>query len=283
MNKTIATIVLIAALLGWTGGLHAENTQINISLGGGLHPIQYETKVGSTSPGGGVLFQCQYQYFFKGIIGIGAGVGVDYYNASTEIDETFESEINDPIVGGPYTLRTIFDDWKEKQTLLMAELPVGIYGKVKMGRTVSLILGAGVKVGVPVIKSYQMTDGTIETRAYFGGNMDTEVRDLPHHGLYVDKQQKRGDIVTNTICTSIFADMMFCFKINESTWFHCGFYFSKGVTDIAEHHKSMEGNNYHGILNSDLTDKCVPMSVGAKLGVSVFPSKGSDRGTSGKW
>lgn len=283
MNKTITIIAMAASLLGWAGGIHAENTQINISLGGGLHPIQYESKVGTTTSGGGVMFQCQYQHFFNGPIGVGVGLGVDYHNAATEINETFESEIDDPSVGGVYTLRTIFDDWKEKQSLLLAELPVGLYGKVKMGRTANLILGAGVKVGLPVIKSYKMTKGTIETRAYFGGKLDTEVRDLPHHGLYVDDEQRRGDIATNRICTSVFADMMFCFKINEASWFHCGFYFSRGVTDIAAHHESMEGNNYHGILNSDLTDKCVPMSVGAKLGLSVIPSRGSDRGTSGKW
>lgn len=283
MNKTIATIILIATLFGWTGGIYAENTQINVSLGGGMHPIQYKTKVGTTHPGGGVLFLCQYQYFFNGSVGIGTGMDIDYHTASTEVNETFESEINDPIVGGRYTLRTIFNNWEEKQTLLMAELPVGIYGKLKMSKTVDFVLGAGVKVGVPVIKSYKMTDGTIETRAYFGGNMDTEVRDLPHHGLYEDKQQKEGNIVTNTICTSIYVDMMLCFKVNETTWLHCGLYFSKGVTDIAEHHESMEGNNYHGILNSDLTDKCVPMNVGAKFGISVFPSKSTNRGTSSKW
>lgn len=208
---------------------------------------------------------------------------IDFHNSATEIDEVFESEIDNPEVGSPYTLRTIFDNWKEKQSILMAELPVGLYGNIQLSKTTNLIIGAGVKVGIPVIAKYKIKEGTIETRAYFGDGIEAELSDIPHHGLYVDDEKEDGDIKTNTLCTSIYTDIMFTFKMNDATRFHCGFYFSKGLTDISSCHESFEGNNYNGVLNSDLTEKCVPLSIGAKLGFSIIPSKGSGRKSSGSW
>lgn len=276
MKKTIIAMCVVA-LSCWMGVAQAEDNLINISLGGGWHPIQYEAKVGSVSYGGGAMFQCQYQQFFKGHIGYGVGLEVDLHNASVEINETFESEINDPVVGSPYQLRVVFDDWKESQTLLLAELPVGIYGDIRVNKRTNLIMGAGVKVGLPLIKTYETKSGSIETKAYFGEKLDVEVVDLPHHGLYEDDEKRSGKIATNTLCTSLYADMMFCVKFNEVSQLHCGLYFSRGLTDLVESHESMEGGKYNGILNSDLVGECLPMSLGLKLGVTIVPSRGSER------
>lgn len=282
MGKTISAILSTLILSGWFNA-NAQDKQINISLGGGLQPIQYETKVGDVSQGGGFLFECQYQQFFNKSFGFGVGLDLDFHNAATEIDEVFESEIDNPEVGSRYTLRTIFDNWKEKQSLLMAEMPVGLYGNIRLNRATNLIVGAGVKVGVPLIAKYTIKEGSIETRAYFGDNIEAEISNIPHHGLYVDDEKNDGDIETNTLCTSIYADMMFTFSLNDATRFHCGFYFSKGLSDISSCHESFEGNNYNGVLNSDLTEECAPMSIGAKIGFSIIPSKGSNRGSSGTW
>lgn len=281
--KNIISVVLNILVLSCWVNVNAQERQVNISLGGGLQPIQYETKVGEVYPGGGFLFLCQYQQFFNKHLGFGVGLDIDFYNSATEIDEVFESEIDNPEVGSPYTLRTIFDNWKEKQSILMAELPVGLYGNIQLSRTTNLIIGAGVKVGIPVIAKYSIKEGAIETRAYFGESIDAELSDIPHHGLFVDDKKDDGDVETNTLCTSFYADMMFTFSMNDATRFHCGFYFSQGLTDLSNSHDSFEGNNYNGILNSDLTEKCVPMSIGAKIGFSIIPSKNSRRGSSGTW
>lgn len=283
MKRLTKIFTIIIAVCAIATASSAQDKLVNISLGGGLHPLNYKTEVGTVSKGGGVLFGCNYMPFFTKNFGLGIGFDMNYNTASAQINETFESEIDNEEVGSSYTLRTIFKDWKEKESMLILNIPLGIYGRAKLSTTTNFIYGVGVKVGMPVISRYKMKEGSIETRAYFGDDLEAELKEIPHHGLFIDEEKREGDIETNKICTSIFAELMFTFTINNSNLFHMGLYFSDGVGDLAAHHESMEGNNYHGIINSDLVDKCVPLCIGAKIGFSILPSSGGSRGASNKW
>lgn len=262
----------------------AQEKLFNISLGGGMEILSYTPEIGKPKPGGGVLFEWQYQQFFLKNLGYGVGLGLSYFTANYYINETIEKQIVDETDAGvPYTLRTIFNDFNEKQQTFQLEVPVGLYGKFELNSRTHFIIGAGPKVAFPLVSKYKYSRGSVETRAYFGGDIEAELSEIPHHGLHKQDANGRNDIDRNIVLLSIFGDMMWTYSINNSCMLHMGLYFSYGITDMVSNHDATMGISRKSILNSSLTEKIVPICVGAKVGVSLPLKKGGKRFASDGW
>ena len=256
----------------------AQDKLFNISLGGGLEVLNYTPEIGKPKPGGGVMFEWQFQHFIANNFGYGVGLGLSYFTANYYINETIEKEItNETDAGVPYTLRTIFDDFNEKQRTFQLEIPIGLYARFDIGNRSQFIFGVGPKIAFPFISKYDYTRGTVETRAYFGGDIEAELSRIPHHGL--NKQEASGDddIDKNSPSLSIYADMMWTFFLNKSCYLHMGGYLSYGISDMVSNHDAFMGIDKKSILNSTLTEKVVPICIGMKVGVTLPLEKGSNR------
>jgi len=283
MNIRIKRLMWVAvALLPQL--VSAQDKLFNISVGGGMEILSYTPEIGKPKPGGGVLLECQYQQFFLKNLGYAVGVGLSYFSANYYINETIEKQIVDETDAGvPYTLRTIFDDFNEKQQTLQLEVPVGLYGRFELNQRTSFIIGAGPKIAFPFISKYKYSRGSVETRAYFGGDINAELLEIPQHGLHKQDANGRNDIDKNRLLLSIFGDMMWTYSINNACLLHMGLYFSYGITDMVSNHDATMGISQKSILNSSLTEKIVPICVGAKVGVSLPLKKGGSRFASDGW
>ena len=128
--KKIAWLIL--ALLPQL--VSAQDKLFNISLGGGLEVLSYTPEIGKPKPGGGVLLEWQFQHFLAQNFGYGVGLGLSYFTANYYINETIEKQITDETDAGvPYTLRTIFDNFNEKQRTFQLEVPIGLYARFNAG------------------------------------------------------------------------------------------------------------------------------------------------------
>lgn len=254
----------------------AQDKMLNISAGGGVEILKYTPEIGKPKPGGSVTLECQFQQFLTNNFGYGAGVDISYLTANYYISETIETPITDETDAGiPYTLRTIFDDFNEKQKSFLVEGPVGLYARVP-SKYVHFIVGAGIKVGLPIVAKYDYSRGTVETRAYFGDDVDAELSKIPHHGLY-KQGTNAGDIDINRLQLSLYADIMWRFIFNDASPLHFGAYISYGLNDMVSNHDATMGIHKNSILNSTLTDKIVPICIGLKIGLAIPFEKGGKR------
>ena len=277
MKSTFKKIAwLMLALLPQVAS--AQDKLFNFSLGGGLEVLSYTPEIGKPKPGGGVMFEWQYQQFLTKSFGFGVGVGLSYFTANYYINETIEKQITDETDAGvPYTLRTIFDDFNEKQRTFQIEVPRGLYARFFLNDYSQFIIGAGPKLAFPLISKYEYSRGSVETRAYFGGDIDAELANIPHHGLYKQDANGDNDIDTDIPLISVYVDMMWTRAISNSSALHIGGYLSYGLSDMVSNHDATMGISKKSILNSTLTEKVTPICVGMKVGVTLPLKKGSKR------
>ena len=274
ISKKIAWIML--ALLPQV--VSAQDKLFNISLGGGLEVLNYTPEIGKPKPGGGVMFEWQFQHFIANNFGYGVGLGLSYFTANYYINETIEKEItNETDAGVPYTLRTIFDNFNEKQRTFQLEVPIGLYARFNLNDYSQFIIGMGPKIAFPLVSKYEYSKGSVETRAYFGGDIEAELSNIPHHGLNKQDANGSNDIDTDLPLISIYVDMMWTRAINNSTALHIGGYLSYGLSDMVSNHDAAMGLDKKSILNSTLTEKVIPICIGVKVGVTLPLKKGGKR------
>ena len=272
--KKIAWLIL--ALLPQL--VSAQDKLFNISLGGGLEVLSYTPEIGKPKPGGGVLLEWQFQHFLAQNFGYGVGLGLSYFTANYYINETIEKQITDETDAGvPYTLRTIFDNFNEKQRTFHLEVPIGLYARFNAGQSSYFVIGAGPRLAFPLASKYEYSKGSVETRAHFGDDINADLGNLPQHGLYKQDANGDNDIDINRLQLSLYVDMMWTFALNKSAAFHVGGYLAYGLKDMVSNHDATMGISKKSILNATLTEKVVPICVGLKIGLTLPLEKGSKR------
>ncbi len=276
--KLIFRKILLLVLAALPQLVSAQDKLFNISLGGGLEVLSYTPEIGKPKPGGGVLFEWQFQHFLVQNFGYGVGLGLSYFTANYYINETIEKPITDETDAGvPYTLRTIFNDFNEKQRTFQLEVPIGLYARFNAGDNSFFVIGAGPRLAFPLVSKYEYSRGSVETRAYFGGDIDADLGNLPQHGLYKQDANGDNDIDINRLQLSLYVDMMWTFALNKSAAFHVGAYLAYGLNDMVSNHDATMGISKKSILNATLTEKVVPICAGLKVGITLPLEKGSKR------
>ena len=278
--KRIFRNVVLTALALMPQMLFSQDCQFNFSLGGGMEILNYTPDIGKPKPGGAFLFECQFQQFFTKHFGYGVGPGISYLTANYFIDETIERQIDgETDAGVPYVECTRFDNFNENQKTLQLELPIGLYLRFNVNEASNFIIGGGPKIDFPLIFKYDYTDGSVERYGRFDGDIKAELHNLPQHGFSTQEPHGSNRIDRDIALLSLYADMLWTYCVNNSSIIHFGAYFSYGLTDMVSHHDASMGVDQTSILNSNLTEKVIPICVGLKVGVTV-PCMGGGPGRS---
>lgn len=271
-NKIIKTLVLLFAL---SGTIHAQSQYIDANLGGGLHSLQFDPGIGDHSPGWGGRIGISYSYFFNEHWGAGAGLGLAYYQSKCTmngLDQSLECDtVND---NENYLLKSYYSGWKERQKMLVCELPIGGYYQTNINNGWDFVGGAGFVLQLPVWSKYEVTDGSIKTEGYY---LDQHllVTDLPHHGFGTDEKRYKDRMETN-IGIGVFAEAGARYWVKDNLALYGGLYGSYELTDAVDGHnpKLHDANgNYHGTLASNQVGKVSLASFGIKLGVTFLIEK----------
>ncbi|MCB9017123.1 MAG: OmpA family protein [Prevotellaceae bacterium] len=266
-NRILAVLVAVLFLSSTNG----QNQYLNMSVGGGLHTLQHDPSLGSHTPGIGGTFNVSYVYFFSSHWGLESGLGISYYQSKSKIDGLDESRETDAVNGGQaYYLRSIYSGWEEKQRMITAELPVGIYYRTDLSTKTSLLLGFGGKLTLPFWNEYKVTDGSFETKGYYPF-MNVEIFDLPHHKFGRD-ETRYSDEMDTRLGAALYLDLGLNHWLKNGMGIYWGVYCNYGLTDVMDNHDNKlraSDGSYNGVLASDMVDKTNLLAAGVKLGVTL--------------
>lgn len=252
---------------------------LDLTVGGGLHSIQFSPKEGDFTPGTGMEVRAGYRRVIDEHWSWGLGLGVSWYNArSFYEDYRIARAAVDDQNGEPYEYRVIFTDWKEKQHLVNLELPVAAYYQQPISTLWSFLGSAGLKFIVPVSNKYTILDGEMETKGYFKQLTNIEYENLPQHGFFKEEGFE-GEASLRKFGGGVFVDagLLRSFKHGDMS-LYMGLYFNYGVTDFSKEHTSslFDGKSYPGVLSSNLVDGAHLIAAGLKVGITfgmprIFP------------
>ncbi len=265
--KAIAGLLLIIGIISINAQDKGHYFQINGGVG--LHNLQYDLPNGSVKNNIGFTGNFEYSYFFTNNWGIGTGLGIQTYKASSTINYLEEISSTD-IDGESYQYRTYFNDWEETQNLLFLDIPIGVKFQNKINSKWKFFSGLGGKISLPISATYEITGGSIETRGYYP-QYDAELFGMSQHGFDTYTSFPNGDININP-AYSAFLDLGALYALNNKLDLYLGAYLNYGLNNIIDESDAMiltEDKVYSNTFESNQTDKVIPISFGVKVGISM--------------
>ncbi len=247
---------------------------IDLTVGGGLQSLQYSPQDGKHEPLFGGAFNANYRYCIDENWGVGAGIGLGYYNAkSIYNDIMLSNDLVHPHNGEAYEHRSYFNDWKERQRLLELEIPISVYYTIPMKNRWSFLGGVGAKFNIPVWNQYENTGGTIQTTGFFEELTNIEYENLPQH-YFQNLDGYEGKAEMKKFGVSPFLEAGFLRDLRNDKQLYLGAYFSYGVTNLnkTKEEPIFDGYDYIGSITSNQVDKVHLLACGIKVGISFgFP------------
>lgn len=251
---------------------HYSNLQLN--LGGGLNTMLYTPVDGNSNLGFGGLFEVQYQLMFNRFFGFGIGVQASCLNSSALYNnfsyvETLTHE-DGMLPDNTYDRNTGFKNWKEKQHMIAAKVPVQLMLRIPTASNKGAFqMGLGATFDIPVYGRYNTVDGTYSTTGYFPGT-NVEYSDLPNHGFSDYNADQSGNIDYEKFYISLLADLGWVFNLSDVTGLYVGLYGNYGMNNVIaaqDQELLVEGTTYNGTFASNRVDKVIPLEAGLKIGL----------------
>ena len=241
----------------------------------------------------GATVGLNYAYYFHENWGITVGVGFDYYGDRAVIGDCYEWEGQGDSDGEQYTHRVYGHEWTEAQRIGLVNIPVGIqmmYPLSKKEQPLKIYAGAGVQVGLPVWKTYNLKSGNIEHRGWYP-QWEMEIHDLTDRDFYHEGvqnfDQSAKALQLSSVAVGVYADLGLAIPVAEQWDIMVGA-FAKvtcnnmyngsgkdlGWADSKYTATSPSGqpishdfmNPYEGLVNSKEVDAVRPWMVGVKIG-----------------
>lgn len=266
--KRKATGILLGLCVAAGANAQYARNQIELQLNGGVHSLMYDAYSAALSKqsslGGGTSFN--YRHFFNDYLGIGTGFGVSFFNSYGKIS-SYDEKIDLSDTKG-YILANHFQSWEEKQKYAQLEIPIGAYYRNNITYSVDFLVGAGVKVGIPVRHTYEVTEGSL-SRSSYSSESDLTVQETIDKSLL----DFEGDFTTKKTTCSFFLDFGLTKWFASKLGIYGGLYVNYGFTDIvdaASDKKLFDENGvYTNMLESDQITKVGTIAVGFKMAATL--------------
>lgn len=244
---------------------YARN-QIELQVNGGLHSLFYDAYSNAMSNhanlGGGTSLN--YRHFFNDYLGIGTGFGVSFFNSYGKISSYDEKITED----NGNILATHFQSWEEKQKYAQLEIPFGAYYRNNITYSVDFLAGFGVKVGLPVRHTFEVTEGSLSRSEYSQESGKTTDLDTDYSLLDFE-----GDFNTKKTTCSFFLDFGLTKWFSSKLGLYGGLYVNYGFTDIVDSKSDQklfsERGVYTNMLECDQVTKVGSISVGFKMAATL--------------
>lgn len=264
--KRKATGILLGLCVAAGANAQYARNQIELQLNGGVHALMYDAYSAALNNqanlGGGTSFN--YRHFFNDNLGIGMGVGISFFNSYGKISSYDEKiiKLNDDV------LANHFQNWEEKQKYAQFEIPIGAYYRKNITYSVDFLLGAGVKVGIPVRHTYEVTEGSLSRSLYSDVSGSTDQIETDYSLLDFE-----GDFNTKKITSSFFLDFGLTKWFSSKLGLYGGLYVNYGFTDVVDSRSDQyifsENGVYTNILECDQVTKVGTISAGFKLAATL--------------
>lgn len=255
--------------------------------------------------GVGATVGLNYAYYFHENWGVTAGIDFDYFGGRAIVGDCYEwgtDLTNGDSDGEVYAHRVYGHEWTEKQSVGMIGLPIGIqmmYPLSKKENPLKIYAGAGLQIGLPVLKTYSLTSGQIEHRGWYE-QWKMEIHDQTDRDFYYEDVENFGKeskpLQLAPVAVGVFADLGVAIPVAEQWDIMVGA-FAKVTCNNMHNSNSRDlgwagssftqyvpdGNNtpkaishdfmnpYEGFVNSNEVSAVRPWMVGVKLGFSWHP------------
>lgn len=254
-----------------------QNKFLSLSVGGGINTLMYDFPYGESELGKGGRFNIDYNIFFNKLCGISFGVGGAMFNSVINFNDNVEytTSVNLPVTNAygkklyyNFDCTTTFTGWKETQSMLALEIPVGALFRVPIKENFTFLPGVGVKVYIPLKTSFEVTDGKTSTQIY-NKNLNVTMDSVASHGIKTSDVHPSGSSETKRLSGSVYVDLNFVHRIGGIHLFY-GLYGDYGLTNIATGNKALESIfDHNGVVSSDAVKKITPLSLGLRVGVKI--------------
>lgn len=240
---------------------------LHFSVGVGGHNLSYNLQNGSQNGHSGYNLNAAYSYFFTPQWGVQAGVGIQSFGAISILNFQSVERATDTD-GISYEFRDTYKNWREKQRVLMFEIPVEAQFRHPLNKKVELQASLGGKVSFPLKTSYTTTSGEMITTGYYS-QWDAELSDMPQHGFGTYTNSYNGHLSLHPTYMAI-ADLGGLYKLSDRLDLYVGGYFNYGLNNIQKTSNQLlyqSDGVYNGVLSSNQTSKVRPIAFGVKVGV----------------
>ena len=275
-NKLLVILLTISSLSAFS--------QLNqcVYFGGnaGMNSLMYSVKEGSSTPKLSYGGNIGYIYYFTPNWGIGTGVGVYLCATDGRLNGTkisIEGQIDDDWEHSPgetYRKDIYFRDWHEKQSFLLAEVPILVHYRYDFGlnKRREMYIQMGIRAQLPLMASYEITRGEVELRGYYS-KWNVELFEIIDPDRFVTRPIKGNGTLSLPFDIGACFGIGFSFEVSKIIDIYMGGYFNYGFLNLKS------GNNgellylendqikYRGILLSSITEKVHLISAQGELGM----------------
>jgi hypothetical protein len=259
-------------------------SELSFYLGGGMSGLTCKPDVGSIKSGNGGMFGVGYTWFVSGRWGIVTGIEAALYRAEYTADAnytdtykaTFPANVYDEINKKWYIRYDVFDfsynysGYSEKQSALFLQIPV--MAQFQTGR---FFASAGIKIGIPVSRKFDVTATNLTTSGQFQYENQT-YDDFPEYGLGNLGAMSYSGKLDMSIHYAAALEAGGQWMLGRSTNLYVGAWLDYGLNNLSKtgaiglfkpvveyDHTVPDCLKYNSIVET--TDKLSAMSVGLKV------------------
>jgi len=230
-------ILIVAVLFICCSILKAQsyyNSEFTVSLGAGSSALKYQVDNEYSKSGFGWQLGTGYSYYFNRMIGVSLGVEAAMFGSSVEMKNiSFEQQIQTPPgLSGRFTLKANYDGFKEKQNLLLLQIPVMLQFQFPVSENNSVFFGTGIKAGfLPISSKWNQNITKLTTTGYSEYTGQTYI-DMPNHGFstFPNKNTSGEFELKNPVYLAVEGGLKF--GVGEGKYLYTGVFLDYGLNDI---------------------------------------------------
>ena len=299
MKQHLIKIIAIGFvfLLGMDNGLSAQKKQqlpgqkqyssrrqqheLLLYGGGGLTSLKYNVNIGKQINGFSGHAGFGYGFFFSREWGLRTGIEFSLYRASFTLDNTSLNYMAIDIENSPFEFRCKMDNYKEKQYLIMLQIPIML--QFQKGTRHQFYAAAGGKLGIPLSVKYNSSKTTIYNSGYYDWeDYEYTTQQFMGFGKFSGREDKLN---FKTIAILVSAETGVKWTMGEGYKLYTGIYVDYGLNNMVNQPATplpfLDYNAAHpadftvnSIVESQyaqndefktFTNKIVPLAVGVKL------------------
>ena len=257
--------------------------ELAVSLGAGSSAIKYTIEQEHSKPGFGGELGLGYTYYFNKTMGFSLGLEAERFAGSIAMKTfSFDQQIQTPPgLSGRFLLQARYDDFKEKQTALLLQIPVMLQFQFPVNEKNFFFLGTGIKAGFPVSSKWNQNIGSLTTTGY-SDYTGQQYENMPSHGFSTFSSiNASGKLELKNLVLLAFEGGL-KFAVAEGKILYTGVFFDYSLNDMykaADKTALLEYNNaspadylHKSILTSNLytnAEGIKPFAVGIKIKIGI--------------
>ena len=271
MKKQI--ILALALLIAGALPAQEKGSYLDFNIGGGLHNLSYSLLNGTEKGQAGYTLNAGYSYFFTPDWGFRTGLGFQNFSSVSTLNYLSSSPDTDSD-GEAYVFKANYTDLKERQQVLLLDIPLAIQYRHTLSKKFGLLASVGAKVAIPFSSTFKTTGGEFVTTGYYS-QWNVELSDMPQHGFSTMTNSFTGNTALKLSYMGI-ADLGGLFKLSEKLDLYVGGYVNYGLNNVLKADTKLiyqPNGVYNGLFASSQTNHVIPVSFGVKVGVYLHLGK----------